>query len=77
MLPPAPLYRGYSISSVNMAEIGHASLKRKKPLYLIDAAWEDVCSPILQEEEIQKFLEGKGVSSGKGPSTTSNATKEK
>ena len=60
-----------------MAEIGHASLKRKKPLYLVDAAWEDVCSTILQEEEIQKFLEGKGVSSGKGPSTISNATKEK
>ena len=70
-----PVFRGYSISSVNMAEIGHASLKRKKPLYLVDAAWEDVSSTVLQEEEIQKFLEGKGVSSGKGSSTTSNAHK--
>ena len=33
-----PLFRGYCISSVNMAEIGHSTLKRPKPLALVDAA---------------------------------------
>ena len=41
-----PVFRGYCICSVNMAEIGHSTLKRKKPLALVDACWEDVCSMI-------------------------------
>ena len=52
-----------------MAEIGHSTLKRNRPLFLVDAAWEDVCSMIIQEEEFTKFLEGRGKSMGRGPST--------
>ena len=59
-----PVFRGYCICSVNMAEIGHSTLKRKKPLALVDACWEDVCSMILQEQENTKFLVGRGYSSG-------------
>ena len=57
-----PLFRGYCISSVNMAEIGHSTLKRPKPLALVDAAWEDVCSMVMQEQEHTKFLEGRSYS---------------
>ena len=72
-----PLFRGYCISSVNMAEIGHSTLKRPKPLALVDAAWEDVCSMVMQEQEHTKFLEGRSYSFGKGPSQGQIALKEK
>ena len=72
-----PIFRGYCISSVNMAEIGHSTLKRPKPLALVDAAWEDVCSMVMQEQEHTKFLEGRSYSFGKGPSQGQIALKEK
>ena len=71
-----PVFRGYCISSVNMAEIGHSTLKRKKPLALVDACWEDVCTIILQEQEHTKFLAGRGFSLGRGPSQGEFAKKE-
>lgn len=72
-----PVFRGYSISSVNMAEIGHSTLKRNKPIMLVDACWEDTCSLILQEEELDKFQKGRGYSHGRGPSTVKTALREK
>ena len=60
-----------------MAEIGHSTLKRNRPLFLVDAAWEDVCSMIIQEEEFTKFLEGRAKSIGRGPSTASQAARDK
>ena len=60
-----------------MAEIGHSTLKRPKPLALVDAAWEDVCSMVMQEQEHTKFLEGRSYSFGKGPSQGQIALKEK
>ena len=65
-----PLFRGYCLTSLNMAEIGHSTLKKKKPLALVDAAWEDVCTAIMQEQEHTAFLEGRCRSSGKGPTAT-------
>ena len=53
-----------------MAEIGHSTLKQKKPLALVDAAWEDVCTAIMQEQEHTGFLEGRYRSSGRGPTAT-------
>ena len=72
-----PVLRGFSFSSLNLAEIGYSTLKRNRPLFLVDAAWEDVCSMIIQEEEFTKFLEGRGKSMGRGPSTASQAAKDK
>ena len=65
-----PLFRGYCLTSLNMAEIGHSTLKKKKPLTLVDAAWEDVCTAIMQEQEHTAFLEGRCRSSAKGPTAT-------
>ena len=59
-----PLFRGYCLTSLNMAEIGHSTLA------LVDAAWEDVCTAIMQEQEHTAFLEGRCRSSGKGPTAT-------
>ena len=53
-----PLFRGDCLTSLNMAEIGHSTLKKKKPLALVDAAWEGVCTAIMQEQEHTAFLEG-------------------
>ena len=64
-----PVFRGFSLSSLNLAEIGHSTLKRNSRLFLVDAAWEDVCSMIIQEEEFTKFLERRGKSMGREPST--------
>lgn len=50
---------------MSLAEIGHASLKRKRASFLFDAAWEDVCTIIMQEEQHMKFLSGRGKSFGK------------
>lgn len=72
-----PIFRGYCISSVNLAEIGHSTLKRAKPIALVDAAWEDTCTMILQEQEHTKFLAGRAYSTGKGPSAGSIAENEK
>ena len=60
-----------------MAEIGHSTLKRKKPLALVYACWEDVCSMILQEQEHTKFLAGRGYSSGKGLEDQAQTEKRK
>ena len=62
-----PIFRGFHITSLNMAEIGHSTLKKKKPLALVDAAWKYVCTAIIQEQEHTAFLAGKVHSSGKGP----------
>ena len=71
-----PVFRGYCMASVNLAEIGHSTLKKKKPLTLVDAAWEDVCTTILQEQEHSAFLSG-GARQGQGPTNTQLAIKSK
>ena len=53
-----PVFRGFCISSLNQAEIGHATLKPLKPLFLVDAANEDVSTMMTQEQDMKKFLEG-------------------
>ena len=72
-----PVFRGYCISSLNLAEIGHSTMKRKRLLMLVDAAWDDVCTMVLQNEALAKFIEGKQKSYGKGPSVAQTATREK
>ena len=64
-------------TQLNMAEIGHSTLKKKKPLALVDAAWEVVCTSIMQEQEHTAFLAGRVHSSGKGPSATQLGEKSK
>ena len=62
-----PIFRGYCLSSVNLVEIGHSTLKRPTALALVDAAWEDTCTMILQEQEHTTFLAGRKFLTGKGP----------
>ena len=69
--------QGLLLSFSNMAEIGHSTLKRAKLLALVDAALDDVCSMVMQEQEHTKFLERRSYSFGKGPSVADVAEKEK
>ena len=62
---------------LTFAEIGHSTLKRKKQLMLVDAAWEDVTTVMLQKHEHTAFLQKLHQSMGKGPSIPQIATKEK
>ena len=71
------IFRGYCLSSLNLAEIGHSTLKRKKQLMLVDAAWEGVATMMLQEQEHTAFLQGLHKSMGKGSSIPQIAAKEK
>ena len=43
----------------------------------MDAAWNDVCSMVMQEQEHRKFLEGRSYSFGKRPSVVEVADREK
>ena len=72
-----PVFRGFFISSMNQAEVGHATLKPLKPLFLVDAANEDVSTMMMQEQDMQKFLEGQQRSTGRAPSRAEQAKKEK
>ena len=72
-----PIFRGYCISSVNLAEIGHLTLKRAKAIALVDAAWEDTCTMILQEQEHSAYLAGRKYSMGKGPGAGTVAERQK
>ena len=72
-----PVFRGFNISSVNMAEMGHSTLKHNKHIMLVDACWEDTCTMILQEKELSQFLSGYGRSCGKGPTTNEIPRTEK
>ena len=72
-----PVFRGYCISSLNLAEIGHSTLKKKKLLMLVDASWEDVATMILQNEAHTKFLQGRDYSHGQGPTLQKKAMKSK
>ena len=72
-----PVFRGFCISSLNQAEIGHATLKPLKPLFLVDAANEDVSTMMMQEQDMKQFLEGQQRSTGRAPSKAEQAKKEK
>ena len=58
-------------------EIGHSTLKRASAIALVDAAWEDTCTMILQEQEHSAFLAGRKYSMGKGPGAGAVAEKLK
>ena len=72
-----PIFGGYCLNSLNLAEIGHSTFKRKKQLMLVDAAWEDVPTMMLQEQEHTAFLQVLHKSMGKVPSIPQIAAKEK
>ena len=68
-----PVFRGFCISNFNQAEIGHATLKPLKPLFLVDAANEDAITMMMQEEDMAEFLKGQKQSTGKAPSQAQQA----
>ena len=72
-----PVFRGFCISSLNQAEIGHVTLKPLKPLFLVDAANEDVSTMMMQEQDMKQFQKGQQRSTGRAPSKAEQAKKEK
>ena len=72
-----PVFRGFSMSSLNQAEISHSTLKPLKPLFLVDAANDDVATMIMQEEDMDEFLKGQKNSTGKAPTKAQQAKQQK
>lgn len=72
-----PIFRGYDLTCVNMAEIGQSGMKRNKKVSLGEAAEQDVAYSMQQDAEYMQFNEGIGRSSGKGPTVAQEAAIEK
>ena len=73
-LVPALCQFGWT--GTNWAEIGHASMKTKRQLWLSYATYIDVCHMIMQDNEYVSFLKNKGKTVGRGPSTVRMQRKE-
>lgn len=72
-----PVFRGYNLASMNLAEVGNATLARNKKQYLVDAAWEDYFTMLVQNTEFVNFMQGKGFTHGHGPTQAARAAKER
>ena len=72
-----PALCGFGWTGKNWAEIGHASMKPRKQLWLSYACYVDVCHMIMQGNEYISFIQNKGKTVGCGPSTVRMARKEK
>ena len=46
-------FRGFNVGGLNLAEVGHSSMKRKEPLSLVQGAWLDCARMILQKEKLE------------------------
>ena len=51
-----PVYCVFSSSALNLVEDGPISLKSSHKLMLVDAAWEDICTMIVQKERYMKAV---------------------
>ena len=73
-----PIFRGYCISSLNLAEIGHSTLKRKKQLMLVRCCLGGCGhNDVAGTGTYSFFLQGLHKSMGKGPYVAQLAVKEK
>ena len=72
----SPAFRGYGWTGTNWAEIGHSTFRHKK-VWLIYAAFHDVAECVMQENDHYNFVNNKGKTVGRGPTSLDNNMKEK
>jgi hypothetical protein len=73
-----PAFRGSGYKGSNLAEIGHAKIKRtstQKTELLLDAIMNDVLRMKIQDQELKDVLQNKGTSFGRGPTLLSTYAK--
>ena len=68
---------GCSLSALNVAEIGHGTLRSSCKLMLVDASWEDICTKIVHKQTYKQALDNTSYKSGKGSNERQIGMKEK
>jgi hypothetical protein len=72
----ATAFRGFSIPGLNLAEIGHSSLRNATRISLVEAAWLDTASMKVNVAKYTNFCAGTMRSPGVGPSIQDQHDKE-
>ena len=62
-----PAIRGFSLPSMNKAEIGQSKLKQEKPLWITEAVKVDIIDFAFQTERYNKFISNSEKIGGRGP----------
>ena len=57
---------GFNISSLNLAETGHSTIKTRSIMPLTVAAWRDICLMMLQDRDYEAHMSNTAKVSGKG-----------
>ena len=71
-----PAFRGFGISGVNLAEIGHSKMKTRGKMWLCVASWKDYCQGLLEDMEYKGFVDNTGRTIGKGPTLLQKKQKD-
>ena len=61
-----PTFWGFNISGLNLAEIGHSTIKTRYIMLLNVAAWQDMCFMMLKDWDCEAHMSNTGKVSGKG-----------
>ena len=61
-----PAFWGFNISGLNLAEIGHSTIKTRCLMPLTVAAWQDMCLIMLQDRDYEAHISNTGKVSDKG-----------
>ena len=62
-----PALRGFDLPCMNLAEVGHSSMKRHHPMWLSQAVNDDCIHFLIQDANYNKFLNNSDKIRGKGP----------
>ena len=64
-----PIWRGFDTPGLNLAEVGHTTLKQRgKPLSLSRAVWRDILAMIAQDRRLDALVNNEAAFLGKGQS---------
>ena len=62
-----PALHGFDLPRMNLAEVGHSSMKRHRPMWLSQVVNDDCIHFLIQEANYNKFLNNSDKVRGKGP----------
>ena len=62
-----PALRGFDLPHMNLAEVGHSSMKRHRPMWLSQVVNDDCIHFLIQEANYNKFLNNSDKVRRKGP----------
>ena len=62
-----PALRGFDLPRMNLAEVGHSSMKRHRPMWLSQVVNDDCIHFLIQEANYNKFLNNSDKVCRKGP----------